>query len=577
MASKVHKFAIGGGISAAVDLEKEDPISYTKVYSMKNSGETGRQYIQLCLNSWGRLMTLLPDVVSSVKAFKDALELHEDKKCDDLPANKTWPLSSNHAVFLSSREGTNGFKGRFFISLSLRGCFERNKKFFPKRGDGITFHPDDLHALMRASFDMYSSLRRECARHCHSKKEEPLCAGCKLVQSGPILCDNLAFKRSDLKLKGVNAVVDQLLESLCKFEQANFAGTWLISIGSKGHNVGGLDLKVSDQTRPEVFGNAAGNLTKNDSQNLSLKDSVELKSSKKGRSAIGGSGGGKVQLPDFSDSEESDDSTSSSLDIVSSSRAVTDDYRTRHPPASESKSTPWLRAKPLPNDNDGDKADNKGNGGRRSPIVFRKPWTSSASRKQRIVSDDDDDDKVDNKVDKGGSTSVNETTERETLKPKRKKSRFDGEAGQGSSRQRRSSEAVIVEEEEEEEEDAKKKWIDEQSKYPNIQISKYMNDSFVCDKGGGKKSSVKTAAARVGADVKKILDRYRGGKGGGGGGDGDPSSTGKVEENDGKSKLGRRESKKEASFVCRSQAKEEGEEGEEEEESQSFDQFYSQA
>ena len=509
-----HRYKIGSEIIATVDLSKAEPIAFQKKYKMKNTGEMGNQFISLALNSWAKFMAVLPDIKAAFALTKESLDNYngnKSKKSRDLPEGRTWPLSSSLAVFLSSREGSNDYRGKYFPSLSLRGAFEKGKQFYPKRGDGITFRYEEMDSLVRTSYDMYGTIRRTCAQHNHLKKVEPLCDGCKLVQSGPIQCDNIAFKRSDLKEKGVAMIVDSLLDSLSKYEKSGYAGTWLISVGAKSHNVGSLSTKAPGQSHQD--------------------DSSKGKGGGKGK-------GGLSDRPKRMTVDEADDTSDSSTDDSSSSQDTVA-YRARH-------------AASL--------SDNKNDDVSKSSTIGT--WLKCKKTRKNVIeeeSDGDDDNNVERRgtktsqQDRSSSTSATAATtvdSREGVpKHKRKKTRFDDEQwGEGRAsnplKQREELEPYEEEGEEEEqaeddeekamvpmilyshgkldscppqnmvggwrrvfvtEEDSKKKWVD-----PAKYWSTANKATTVAKKSSKKMVAAKAAAIRVSSDVQRMLDRYRG-------------------------------------------------------------------
>ena len=256
MAASSFDFDINDGFEAVMSAQG---VNYHKTIVNKSRTDSDmHQGILLPFRAWATFCAVLPEITEAARVAKIAIDKKNNGDGEiDLPSS-VWRLSDNIALFLSAREGSGPFKNRHFLSMSLRGCFEKAGAIYPLRGDGVNLALDDCEPLMKAHTLIYQKCMQEYAFHDHEENREQLCNLCEVMANGVLQHVNLTLSRDSLRdgTKGGAArqILAKLVPALKRYEKRDCPGPLFISIGVNGMAEPGLPVRKRAENEEQSTG-----------------------------------------------------------------------------------------------------------------------------------------------------------------------------------------------------------------------------------------------------------------------------------------------------------------------------------
>ena len=247
--SKNLDFPINDGFQACLSSQG---ITYEKtVVNRSRIDGVIHQAILLPFRAWATFCAVLPEITEAARLAKVAIDKRNNGETEIALPSSVWRMSDSIALFLSAREGSGAFKNRHFLSMSLRGCFEKSGTVYPLRGDGVNLALDDCEPLMKTHSLIYQKCMQEYAFHEHEENREALCNLCEVMANGYLQHVNLTFSRDSLRdaTKGGAArqILARLVPALKRYEKRDCPGSLFISIGVNGMAEPGLPPKKSTE------------------------------------------------------------------------------------------------------------------------------------------------------------------------------------------------------------------------------------------------------------------------------------------------------------------------------------------
>ena len=244
--------AAGQELSFGVDnmlhlLLKPKGLLFNKTIPLRDGASSAFQSVMLSFESWAKFCAILPELKQMASEAKAEIDKWNETTGGEgsLPSH-TWRLSNDFAVFLSAREGSGQFQGKYFLSMCIRGCFEKDKKIYPRKGQdmGVNLSLEGLNPLQAAMSRVFSKCYQEFNFHGHDSKLEPLCEMCSVLKNGPVTFEDFVLRPNEEV--SMLMLHQRIMPALRRLQEKDWFGTLYLSISGKGMRQPGLPVRQSN-------------------------------------------------------------------------------------------------------------------------------------------------------------------------------------------------------------------------------------------------------------------------------------------------------------------------------------------